>query len=274
MDKLYRYSSDVCNGCGVWSGAQLLEHLDKIGATGPGKHLSAAAVATLISANLRAQISASTCHHRPQGAAILSIDPEQWAARRGLPYIVNPERWQTCGDNTCRRLRGLPCPRDWEITQALDAHKGGSKLAVLITTDVDYMDHISMPGLPPVAAIVHWSLAPMGDLQEALGEVRYLHAAHPQRLQYADSSKGQRFREYLLALHQELAEVADCMAWKPYQDNSVYARKALLGEIADVVIYLDLMLLLFGADWRELAEQIQTKTGEIERRISGGYYDN
>lgn len=274
MSNMHYYSSDVLNGCGVWSRDQLLAHLDSIGVTGPGQSLSANDVATLINANLRTQISASRCHHRPHGAAILSIDPRQWRTRRGLPYLVNPESWQACGDKTCRRLHGEPCPCDWEITQALDAHKGGSKLAVLVTTDPGYMDHIRAPGDPQVAAIVPWSLEPAGDLREALGAVRYLHAAHSARLQYADSSKGQRFREYLLALHQELAEVAACVTWKPYQDNSVHARKALLEEIADVVIYLDLMLLLFKADWRELAEHIQSKTGEIERRIKGGYYDN
>lgn len=258
---------------GVWTPDKLLQVVTDLKLAE-----SPTLVRVQITKALREQVDRSQCQHKRHGALVLDLDPKAWTT--GVPLDYVPNKWHDCGAPRCRRLDGQDCPAAHVVQQASDAFVKlfpgrEERNAVLITTDPDYMDHADNLDMYGMAALVHWPLPPMYTIGEALEEVRRTHDKMPRPPIEWRQDIYKQLRELLLAIHHELSEVADATTWKPYGSKPrCYARHQVLTEVADVLIYADLLIKLFEADWAEMADIINAKTDVIRQRIGDGYYDN
>ena len=79
-------------------------------------------------------------------------------------------------------------------------------------------------------------------------------------------------REILLAMQQEVSEVADSIQWKPWRKARNYCRYNMLEELGDVIFFIDSLLMNFGCTWDDLAEVMNEKLNECHNRIKRGYH--
>ena len=79
-------------------------------------------------------------------------------------------------------------------------------------------------------------------------------------------------RELLLALHQEVSELTDSIQWKPWRLARNFTRHNFLEEMADVLIFLDSLLMNFDCNWRDVRKAIEDKLKVNYKRIEGRYH--
>lgn len=128
---------------------------------------------------------------------------------------------------------------------------------------MDVPEGMKVEYIPPVTT-------PFMNLNYVLDEVRKYHKL----LGYPDEN-GDRYtqaRELLLAIHQEVSELTDSVQWKPWRAARNFAKHNFLEEIADVIIFLDSLLMNFDCTWSEVAEAIRDKVEENVNRINRGYH--
>ena len=81
-------------------------------------------------------------------------------------------------------------------------------------------------------------------------------------------NKMQQAREIILSLHQEVAEMANTVQWKPWKRGEGVCDEWLLEETSDVMFFLDSWLMLHGKSWKDLQEATQRKIAENHNRIN------
>lgn len=79
-------------------------------------------------------------------------------------------------------------------------------------------------------------------------------------------------REILLAMQQEVSEVADSIQWKPWRKARNYCRYNMLEELGDVIFFIDSLLMNFGCTWGDLNKVMEDKLEECHNRIKRGYH--
>lgn len=82
------------------------------------------------------------------------------------------------------------------------------------------------------------------------------------------ANKMQQAREIILSLHQEVAEMANTVQWKPWKRGEGVCDEWLLEETSDVIFFLDSWLMLHGKSWKDLQEATQRKIAENHKRIN------
>ena len=82
------------------------------------------------------------------------------------------------------------------------------------------------------------------------------------------ADKMQQAREIILSLHQEVAEMANTVQWKPWKRGEGVCDEWLLEETSDVMFFLDSWLMLHGKSWKDLQEATQRKIAENHKRIN------
>ena len=78
----------------------------------------------------------------------------------------------------------------------------------------------------------------------------------------------QQAREIILSLHQEVAEMANTVQWKPWKRGEGVCDEWLLEETSDVIFFLDSWLMLHGKSWKDLQEATKRKIAENHKRIN------
>ena len=82
------------------------------------------------------------------------------------------------------------------------------------------------------------------------------------------ADKMQQAREIILSLHQEVAEMANTVQWKPWKRREGVCDEWLLEGTSDVMFFLDSWLMLHGKSWKDLQEATQRKIAENHKRIN------
>lgn len=147
--------------------------------------------------------------------------------------------------------------RDINVTYVTFFEKSGAKMTVPEGMIVNYAHCTPLEG-------------EIGTWDTLLQKIRKYH----EDLGYPDK-KGDKYtqaRELLLALHQEVAELTDSIQWKPWRSARNFTRHNFLEEMADVLIFLDSLLMNFDCSWNDVRKAIEDKLKVNYERINGGYH--
>lgn len=242
-----------------------------------------------ILANLQRIASKSTCLDRKVGCILIS-------RRDGL--VVATGYNKTVCSTQCIKFGGWKCiaehaeqdavrnfkaafehDNDWpELAAYVSYQPCNQCLKELRDINVTYVTFFEKSGAEmaaPEGMIVNYAhCTPLEDKIGAwdtlLQKVRKYH----EDLGYPDK-KGDKYtqaRELLLALHQEVAELTDSIQWKPWRRARNFTRHNFLEEMADVLIFLDSLLMNFDCSWNDVRKAIEDKLKVNYERINGGYH--
>lgn len=124
------------------------------------------------------------------------------------------------------------------------------------------------PGLPKPAK------AKSLELVEVFHKIRQYHEAlgYPGEVK-TKAERYQKFRDLIVAMNQEVAELCDSFPWKPWRpiESQTHDENNAIMEMVDIIFFMGSILELFGISPDRLEETLHSKIVENYNRIQKGY---
>lgn len=112
------------------------------------------------------------------------------------------------------------------------------------------------------------------ELVEVFHKIRQYHGAlgYPGEVK-SEAERYQKFRDLMLAMNQEVAELCDSFPWKPWRpiEDQTHDENNAIMEMVDIIFFMGSILELFGIPPERLEETLHSKIVENYNRIQKGY---
>jgi len=143
------------------------------------------------------------------------------------------------------------------------------------------LTYLLVPGIPKSDPNVMRDLMCLKDqVTKSVGLVEVFHKiqqyhevlGYPGEVK-SETERYQKFRDLMLAMNQEVAELCDSFPWKPWREikDQTHDENNAVMEMVDIIFFMGSILELFGISPYRLEETLHSKLVENYSRIQRGY---